>query len=135
MQAWPSPLRGGSRVRARVQTDPFPKLFISDRWRDSNRMALDFSAKALPVDDVIYREIDDEAVLLHIRKGLYLGLNETGRFFWSVLRAASSLEEACREVEAHYDVTSGQLREDVAQFVEDLLEQGLVRLEGSTDRP
>lgn len=95
-------------------------------------MPLDFSQKALASTHVIYRELDDEAVLLHVKNGRYLGLNDTGRFFWGALQASASLEEAYREIEEHYDVAPRRLREDLEQFVEGLLQHDLVRLEGAS---
>jgi hypothetical protein len=44
-------------------------------------------------DDVVFRELEGEAVLLNLETGVYFGLNEVGTRIWSLLQERVSLKQ------------------------------------------
>lgn len=81
-------------------------------------------------EEVVYREIDGESVLLDLVSGEYYGLNEVGTRFWLLLvehRQAGTVFEALRQ---EYEVDETELRGDLLGLLERLLEKGLVRIDG-----
>jgi len=76
--------------------------------------------------DVLVRELRGESVLLDLASERYFGLDEVGTGMWRALTASASVEEALRVLLEEYDVRPGQLREDIAAFVETLSRAGLV---------
>jgi hypothetical protein len=81
-----------------------------------------------PNPAVVYKPVSDGAVLLHVQNEVYFGLNAVGARIWELLPPASpSLEVICSAIAAEYpDAPVEQIRADVQELLDDLLEQGLV---------
>ncbi len=85
----------------------------------------------------ILKYIDDKTYLLpygqkiaDLRKGIQL--NDTGAFIWNVLEQPQDIHALQDLLIAHYTPEADiemQLREDVSQFVEQLLQLGILREE------
>lgn len=87
-----------------------------------------------PVDDVVYNRVSDGAVLLSTDGEIYYGLNETGALVWERLGDCDTLDALCRELEGEYpDVGRDELRRDVGELLEELVDHGLLRREGGGD--
>ena len=80
-------------------------------------------------DDTVVREVNGEAVLLHLLSEEYYALDELSTHFWEVLTNRRSLGDALRELEGLYDVDPAVLREDVLAFIEALLGFGLLEVQ------
>ena len=74
---------------------------------------------------VLVKQIQDEAVLLDLDSGDYFSLNELGRRAWALLAATDSLDQVLRSLLAEYDTTEDVLRQDLEQFVDQLVTRGL----------
>lgn len=101
-------------------------------------MALSFSQRITIAPDVLCRVIGDEAVLLNLKTELYLGLDIVGTRMWTVLQESASIEEAHEVLSQEFDVAPGELRRDMEEFVNELLEQFLVQVrpaEAPRDHP
>jgi hypothetical protein len=81
---------------------------------------------AIP-ETVLFRDLDDEAVLLATDSGKYFSLNEVGTRMWSLLRLHGDVEEVCRTLLAEFDVPEERLRQDVVQFIGTLADRGLIK--------
>lgn len=79
--------------------------------------------------DVLVRVIGDEAILLHLGTEQYLGLDQVGTRMWTVLRDAPSIEAGYDQLKQEYDVAPEVLRQDLQEFLDDLLRQSLISLE------
>ncbi len=82
---------------------------------------------AIP-ETVLFRDLDGEAVLLATDSGKYFGLNEVGTRMWSLLRQHGDVEAVCDALLGEYDVPEDRLREDLALFVDTLIDRGLVKV-------
>ena len=79
-------------------------------------------------DGVMSTQLDGEAVLMHVSKGIYFGLNEVGAFIWKLMAKPVSIRALCRAVEQEFDVLSGLCEDDVLTLMEQLGEKDLVEI-------
>ena len=75
--------------------------------------------------DVIFQAIDDEAVLLDMASEEYFALNELGRRMWQLLSENSSTDNAIQQLLMEYDVDETALRQDMADWIGELVELDL----------
>jgi Coenzyme PQQ synthesis protein D (PqqD) len=91
---------------------------------------IDLATRLTVPDNVLFRDLDGEAVLLETGSGRYYGLNEVGTRMWSLLHLHGEIEAVCRALLAEYDVPEDRLREDLGRFIETLAARGLLRTDG-----
>jgi hypothetical protein len=77
-------------------------------------------------EDVLFRELDGEAIILNLAKGLYYGLDAVGTRIWIVLAESSSVGRAIDVMTAEYDVDPAVAAQDVVELVSVLRDQGLL---------
>ena len=78
-------------------------------------------------DDVVFRDLAGEAVILNLDSGMYFGLNEVGTRFWHLLSEYGSTEQAIATLLTEYEVEEGCLRRDIEALVQQLLDKSLVQ--------
>ena len=79
-------------------------------------------------DDVVFRELDGEAVILNLDTGIYFGLNDVGTRVWSLLKEHRSLRRVLEAMREEYDIPPEVLQTDLLRLVEQMQEKGLVRV-------
>jgi Coenzyme PQQ synthesis protein D (PqqD) len=79
--------------------------------------------------DVLVQELPGESVLLNLKNERYFGLDDMGTCMWKSLIAAPNLAAAQEALLADYDVDAEQLRRELQQFLEQLVEHGLVEVD------
>jgi len=80
-------------------------------------------------DDVVYRELSGESVLLNLNSGVYFGLDEIGTRIWYLLAEHGDSEKIIPMLTAEYDVTDTQLRSDIDELIAQLSDKGLLKIE------
>lgn len=76
--------------------------------------------------DLVWREVDDEIVILDIKASVYVGVNASGRVLWLRLVEGATLDELAAELEQVYGLPAASARRDASAFVEAMREQGLL---------
>ncbi len=96
--------------------------------QDQLQLEKDFlSSQSFKVaDDILFRQVENEAVLLHISAGMYYSLNETSIIFWEALRDRQPLSSVLEKITAEYEVEYSQVLGDLKRFLEDLSSYGLI---------
>ena len=87
--------------------------------------------KFIAREDVVFTDLDDgSAVLLHLETKYYFSLNETGSFLWKLLEqeTGATEDEMVNELIEAFDVAQDRAKTDVAEFLGQLSEQGLIDL-------
>jgi hypothetical protein len=79
--------------------------------------------------DVLFHELDGEAVLLNLQTGKYFGLDPTGTRIWHYLVEFGLLGMAYERMLDEYDVDAEVLRADMLALVDQLAAHDLIRLE------
>ena len=80
-------------------------------------------------DEVIFRELDGEAVVLNLDTGIYFGLDAVGTRIWRLLEEHKSLRPVLDTMAAEYEATPDRLLRDLLAFAERLNGKGLITLE------
>lgn len=78
-------------------------------------------------DDVVFRELSGEVVLLNLATGIYYGLNDVGTRIWSLLAEEGSLESVKNALLRQYDVAPQQVEKDLLDLMEQLRSKGLIQ--------
>ena len=79
--------------------------------------------------EVHSQEVGGETVLLDLQSESYFGLDEVGTRIWQLLQQNGDLQSIFETILDEYDVEEEQLRRDLEELVEKLLEAGLVSIE------
>jgi hypothetical protein len=77
-------------------------------------------------EDVLFRDLDGEAVLLSLVSGKYYGLDETGTRMWNLLAEHGRVDAAYRALLEEYEVSEDQLRHDLLGLVDELASHELL---------
>lgn len=80
-------------------------------------------------EEVLFREIDGEAVILHQETGKYYGLDEVATRMWTLLLRYGQVEPVYRELLQEYEVDAERLRQDLLRFVDELASRHLIQIE------
>ena len=78
--------------------------------------------------DIVFKEIDCEAVLLDLQSESYFGLDEVGTRIWQLLNETSNLKTVFDTLLGEYDVDEKQLEKDLQDHIAHLVEEGLISL-------
>jgi hypothetical protein len=79
--------------------------------------------------DVLFRELDGEAVILDLNSERYYGLDEVGTRIWQLLAEHGDVATVRDLMLAEYDVDGETLTRDMAGLIAHLVENGLVATE------
>jgi Coenzyme PQQ synthesis protein D (PqqD) len=91
-------------------------------------VAIDSSTVVRRGPDVVFRELQpgQGGVLLRLDSGQYHGLNATGVAIWELLDGERSVGAVAAELARSIDDAPDDLLGDVAGFLEDMRQRGLV---------
>jgi hypothetical protein len=78
-----------------------------------------------PADQVVFRDLDQGGVVLHLGSGEYHGLNQAGMLIWGLLDGRR-LDELVAAVRERVQDSPAELEAQVRAFVDGLAQRGLV---------
>lgn len=78
-------------------------------------------------DNVLFQEVDGEAVLLSLDQGCYYGLDELGTRIWKLIQQDLDGDQVVAAIVEEYDVEPDQARRDLDAFLNDLEQSGLIQ--------
>ena len=90
--------------------------------------AIDYTKKLTPADDVLVRELDGEAVILHLGDESYYGLNESGTRMWQLLTTSPTIEASMKTLLEEFDVEEETLKKDLSKLINSLLERKMATI-------
>ena len=79
--------------------------------------------------EVIFQELEGEAVLLNMQSGIFFGLNPVAKRMWELLNELGQAEKVLQQLLREYEASEEQLRQDLVNFIERLKSKGLVEIE------
>ena len=94
--------------------------------------AIELGTVYAPSENVVYREIEGEAVIAPIMggvgdaEGVLYSLNETGKIIWALLDGERSLAETVDAVCEEFDAPREAVVQDVLGFIAALAERDIV---------
>lgn len=94
----------------------------------STTMPIQFSSIVAVASDVLIRTVGEESVVLNLQTEHYLGLDDVSTRIWQLLTAGGSIQSAYDTLLTEFEVDPEQLRRDLEDFVEELLQLQLVEI-------
>jgi len=77
-------------------------------------------------EDILWRTVDGEAVMLDLKEDGYYSLNRQGTEIWQLIEKGESVERIPALLEKKYAGSSEAITRDVKKTVQDLLEKRLI---------
>ena len=87
---------------------------------------MSLSRQVTPSDDVVWRNLQGESVLLDLKSGDYFGLDTVGTRIWTLLQAHHDLQAVLQELLSEYEVDEDKCARDLMDLVSAMAEKGLV---------
>lgn len=79
--------------------------------------------------DVLFQELQGDAVLLDMKSGVYFGLDRIGTRMWQLMGEPKPLSAVVEAVMNEFEVSQSRCTEDVLDLAKKLAEQGLLSAE------
>ena len=79
-----------------------------------------------PSADVVYRDLADEVVLVHLATNRIYSLSPTGGRFWALLASGWDRDRIEQQLLEEFEVEPAELQHEIDGLVESLAKEGLV---------
>jgi len=86
------------------------------------------STTIVRAEKLLATDLDDETILMSIEQGAYYGMEQTARRIWEIIETPHTVAELCHKLSEEYDVDSETCRRDVIGYLEELSNEGLIKL-------
>lgn len=77
---------------------------------------------------VVAADTVDEAILIDIDSGYFFQLNRTAARIWQLVEQPQSFADLCAALQARFKSAPENFRAEVAEFVSDMRERGLIKV-------
>ena len=78
--------------------------------------------------EIVWRVMDDNAVVVTPQTGKVRVLNPVGSAIWQRLVENKSVPEIATHLATHFEVSHTQAQQDIQQFIEELKARGIVTI-------
>ena len=76
--------------------------------------------------DVLYRDLEGQAVILDLSSGLYFGLNEVGTRIWTLMAEGRDISAIVQALAREFDADESTIERDVRDLVDVLRSRNLI---------
>jgi hypothetical protein len=83
--------------------------------------------------DQVSCDLAGDAVILHLKTGVYYGLDAVGAFVWKLMQAPMTVAEIQANLVKEYDVDPGRSEADLLALLQDLAAAGLLEVHREGD--
>lgn len=80
----------------------------------------------LRLQDLEWREIEGEIVILDLKSSSYMAVNNTGRVIWKALTSGATRDQLVAELIGRFSVHEEAAKRDVDEFLESLEDADLL---------
>lgn len=80
-------------------------------------------------DDIIWRVVDDEALILNTSNGYYFSMNGTATEAWCLLNEGKSIDEVAQTIAERYEIDMQSAKADVESLLQELKNEHIVEQE------
>lgn len=77
-------------------------------------------------DDVTWRDVDEEMIVLHLPTGKYYTFNNTGHLAWQQLAAGKDTKEITTQIMDKFEIDEETAARDLSTFINGLLDHNLI---------
>ena len=92
----------------------------------NNKGEISLGSVFVAVQDQVSTNLEDEAVILHLKKGMYYGLNSVGARVWSFLQQPHSVGDIRDMILQEFEVDPQRCEQDLLELLKELLSNGLI---------
>jgi hypothetical protein len=92
------------------------------------RHALSLESRVEKDENVLFRTLSDESVLVNLKTGHYFGLDPVGTRIWELLGSKERLSDVLAAVIEEFEVDADTARSDLLALVSQLEEKELIRV-------
>jgi hypothetical protein len=89
-------------------------------------VAITLETTIVQSSDCLFADVADEAVIMSVERGVYVGLNPIGKKVWSELAVPRRVDALCATLESAHDAPAETIRADVLAFLSRMLDAGMV---------
>lgn len=79
------------------------------------------SSIVVAIPEQIFSDIGGEAVILHLKTGIYHGLNEVGARIWTLIQEPKAVKDIKQNLLEEYEVASEECDRDLIALLKDFL--------------
>jgi Coenzyme PQQ synthesis protein D (PqqD) len=79
-------------------------------------------------EQVLFQELEGEAVLLNLKTGIYYGLDVVGTRIWELLKQQRQIPSVIESVVDEFEVIEKRCAEDLFRFLAELEKNGLITI-------
>ncbi|MEL6930658.1 MAG: PqqD family protein [Cyanobacteria bacterium J06600_6] len=94
--------------------------------KEGDNHTFDLDQKFTVAEDILFRQVEEEGILLHISSGTYYNLNETSILFWEALTDSKPLSPVVEQITNEYEVEREYVLKDLQTFLQDLSQNQLI---------
>ncbi|MBE9052606.1 PqqD family protein [Nostocales cyanobacterium LEGE 11386] len=87
------------------------------------------SSIVVAIPEQIFSDIGGEAVILHLKTGIYHGLNEVGARIWTLIQEPKAVKDIKQNLLEEYEVASEECDRDLIALLKDFLTAGLIEVQ------
>ncbi|MHC4456584.1 MAG: PqqD family protein [Planctomycetota bacterium] len=77
-------------------------------------------------ENIAWRNVNEEVVILHLKSGEYFTLNDVGQFIWLAVADQKNMGEIRQKVVDAFDISPEKASEDIDEFISRMLDEGLL---------
>lgn len=85
--------------------------------------------------DVLYRDLEGQAVILDLSSGLYFGLNEVGTRIWTLMAEGLDISAIVQALAREFDADVSTIERDVRDLVDVLKSRNLISSTTDESKP
>lgn len=78
--------------------------------------------------DQVSCDLSGEAAILHLKSGVYFGLNIVGASIWKLIQEPKTIKEIRDAISEEYDVESDRCEHDILEILQELSTHGLIEI-------
>jgi hypothetical protein len=98
---------------------------LSDRVGQGN---LSINTTVVAVPDQVSTNLEDEAVILNLKDGVYYGLNPVGARIWQLIQAPRTIKEILETLLEEYDIEPQRCEQDLLKLLKELAAKQLIEV-------
>jgi hypothetical protein len=90
------------------------------------------SSSVVASKDQVFSDLGGEVAILHLKAGVYYGLDAVGARIWDLIQEPRFVEEVLDVLVSEYEVEPGRCESDLITLLQRLAEEGLIEVESET---
>jgi hypothetical protein len=89
---------------------------------------IELTTKIVQTPEILATTVDDETMMMDLESNNYYGMGRVGSHIWELLKQPLTVVELCATIQDFFEVDSETCQRDVLRFVQQLVDEKLVRI-------